>query len=327
MKPVNNPLARFAGDPFIAMVFATVVVASLLPVHGVTAQVWSVATVMAIMALFFLHGVRLERQTLLAGLANWPLHVTILAMSFVLFPLLGLGLSWALGPVLPHGLWVGVLFLCAVPSTVQSAVVFTSIARGNVAGAVAAAAASNMLGIVLTPLLVGLLAGSHGGHVSLAGMRDIGLELCAPFVLGHLLRPLLGAWVARRRLLAAVVDKGTILMAVYGAFSGAVVAGLWHRLPPGRLVVLFCICAFILAAVLLASWYGGKAAGFGYRDRVVIQFCGSKKSLASGISIAQVLFGSGAGAVVLPLLLFHPLQLIVCAWLAQRYRRQNDIEP
>lgn len=316
-------LRRFAPDPFITAIVLTVVLATFLPAQGLFAIIVGYVTTAAIVLLFFLHGLRLPRDALIAGLRNWRLHITILSATFILFPLVGLALSSAFPALMPRTLWLGVLFLCALPSTVQSSIAFTSIARGNVAGAVAAAGASNMIGIVLTPLIVSVLVRSHGGGISFSGIWDVVLQLCVPFVAGHLMRPWLADWSARHKTLTTLTDRGTIVLAVYGAFSAAVLGGIWHQLPPSGFAILLLVCAVILAIVLLVTHFGSGLAGFSREDQIAIVFCGSKKSLASGIPMARVLFaGSGLGAIILPLMIFHQMQLMVCAWLARRYAEQ-----
>ena len=270
--------------------------------------------------LFFLHGARLSREAVLAGAVHWRLHALIMGCTFVLFPLIGL-VGWALLPhLLTPPLWIGILFVCALPSTVQSSIAFTSIGQGNVPAAVCAATASNLLGIFITPVLVGAMLSVHGGGISFSEIGKICLQLLLPFVVGHLLRPLIGEWVKRNRALLSITDRGSILLVVYTAFSEAVAQGIWHILPPSGLLLLVVVDAVLLALVLLITTYGSRAMGFSRRDEVTIVFCGSKKTLASGIPMANVLFaGPTVGLTVLPLMIFHQMQLMVCAWLARRY--------
>src|SRR5688500_11169529 len=228
-------LARLLPDRFVLWLLATVALAILLPVNGAAAVAVDAFTLAAIFALFFLHGVRLPREALLSGVSDWRLHLVILGLTFAIFPLLGLGLSLAFPGLLAPELWTGVLFLCALPSTVQSSIAYTSLARGNVAGAVAAAAFSNLLGVFLTPLLVSLMLEAQGVAISLSGIARIFGLLFLPFLVGHALRPLLLPLVSGRPTLTTIVDKGTILLAVYGAFSAATVDGVWHRIPPAEL--------------------------------------------------------------------------------------------
>lgn len=310
-------LSRLLPDRFVLWLLGAVALGSLLPVSGQAAAAVDAITLAAIFALFFLHGVRLPREALLSGVTDWRLHLAILSITFVLFPLAGLGLSLLMPGLLSPLLWTGILFLCALPSTVQSSIAYTSLAGGNVAGAVAAAAFSNLLGVFLTPLIVSLLLGAQGAEIGTAGIAKIAALLFLPFLLGHALRPRLLALVKDRPRLTTFVDKGTILLAVYGAFSAAAAEGMWRRLPPAQFAILAGLCLLLLALILAAAWAVGRWGGYGPGNRVAILFCGSVKSLASGAPMARILFpGAAAGFVVLPVMLFHTLQLIVCAWIA-----------
>ena len=310
-------LARLFPDRFIFWLIGALLVATLLPVRGSAAVAVGWLTLAAIFTLFFLHGVRLPREALVAGLTDWRLHAAILACTYALFPLAGLALAASLPGLLSPMLWTGLLFLCALPSTVQSSIAYTSMAKGNVAGAVAAAAFSNLIGVFLTPLLVALMLEAQGASVSLGGIGKILALLFLPFLLGHALRSRLLPLVKDRPTLTTLVDKGTILLAVYGAFSAAAVDGLWHRIPPAELAAVTLLCILLLALILGAAALIGRR--FSRESRAAILFCGSVKSLASGVPMARILFpGAAAGIVILPIMIFHTLQLIVSAWLAAR---------
>ncbi len=310
---VRRILALF--EPFILALLGTVVLATLLPARGGFAPVASAAATVGIVALFFLHGARLSREAIWDGMRNWRLHAAVLATTFALFPLLGLGLAHLFtGPVA-----AGLLFLTLLPSTVQSSIAFTAIARGNVAAAVCSASFSNLIGIVLTPALVALLMGNAGAGISLASIEAIVFQLLVPFVAGHLLRRWIGAWVARQKKMLTLVDRGSILLVVYTAFGAAVVEGLWHHVSPGDLALILAACFALLATVLAATWGIGRAMGLSREDAIVLLFCGSKKSLASGVPMAGVLFPPAqVGVVLLPVMLFHQIQLIACALIAKR---------
>jgi sodium/bile acid cotransporter 7 len=314
-------IGRFLSvfEPFILMLLGTVVLASLLPARGEMATVVGYAADIGIVLLFFLHGAKLSRDAILSGLRNWKLHLAVLAVTFVAFPLLGLGLS-AL-PFVTGPLAAGLLFLTLLPSTVQSSIAFTAIARGNVAAAVCSASFSNLLGILITPALVALLMHTSGsGGISTDSIESIVLQLLVPFVAGHLLRPWIGAWVTRRKALLTVVDRGSILLVVYSAFGAAVVEGLWTKLSIGDLVLIGLLCAVLLAFVLALTFAVARLMKLPREDAIVLQFCGSKKSLASGVPMAGVLFPPAqVGVILLPVMLFHQLQLIACAVIARRY--------
>ncbi len=314
-------IGRFLAvfEPFILMLLGTVLLASLLPARGEMATIVGYAADIGIVLLFFLHGAKLSRDAIWAGLRNWKLHLAVLAITFVAFPLFGLGLT-AL-PFVTGPLAAGLLFLTLLPSTVQSSIAFTAIARGNVAAAVCSASFSNLLGILVTPALVALLMNTSGsGGISIESIEAIVLQLLVPFVAGHLLRPWIGIWVTRNKGLLTVVDRGSILLVVYSAFGAAVVEGLWTKLSIGDLILIGLLCAALLAFVLGLTFAVARLMKLPREDAIVLQFCGSKKSLASGVPMAGVLFPPAqVGVILLPLMLFHQLQLVACAVIARRY--------
>ena len=304
-----------------------VIAASFLPARGEAAAGFGWATRIAIGLVFFLHGARLSREAVIGGLTHWRLHLVVLASTFLLFPLLCLGLAALPAWITPPALGGGIIFLGCLPSTIQSSIGFTVIARGNVAAAVAAASASNLLGIVVTPILVGLLLHAKGA-ISAGSAWAIVLQLLFPFVAGQVARRWIGGWVAAHARLVQVVDRGSILLVVYTAFSGAVVEGVWSQIGALDLARLLLICGVLLAAVLAATYFAARALGFSKPDEIAIVFCGSKKSLASGVPMASVLFPAAtAGLALLPLMLFHQIQLMACAVIAQRYAKRADLEP
>ncbi len=312
---------RFLPDKFTSMLIATILLASVLPVQGDFATWFGLATKVAVGLLFFLHGARLSRDAVIAGLTHWRLHLTVLASTFVLFPLLGLAAGWVIPGLAQSAFYTGILYLCVLPSTVQSSIAFTSMAGGNVSAAIVSASASNIFGMFLTPILVGLLftVNSGAGGISLDALEAILLQLLAPFVLGQILQPWIGNFMRRHSKPLSFVDRGSILMVVYLAFSEAVVEGLWHTVSWQDLGMMIGIDILLLVIVLLVTWYGSKWLGFNRADRITILFCGSKKSLASGAPMASAIFASASvGSIVLPLMLFHQIQLMACAVIARK---------
>ncbi|MCH6196980.1 bile acid:sodium symporter [Corynebacterium mastitidis] len=309
-------------DPLIFLILAAVVVAILAPARGSFAEAFSAATSVAIAVLFFLYGARLSAQEALRGLNNWRLHLLILGCTFVVFPLIGLGLR-PLTLFLPQDLYLGILYLTLVPSTVQSSVAFTSIARGNVAGAIVAASVSNLAGVFLTPLLVFALMNSQSGlRIDASVFLDIALQLLIPFLLGQVARRWLGGLAAHRA--TKIVDRGSITMVVYSAFSAGVVEGVWATTSAPEVVFLILLSVALVALMLWLTKAGARRLGFGRGDALAAQFCGTKKSLASGLPMASVMFGGGGlGLLILPLMIFHQVQLMMCSWLAARYARQD----
>ncbi|MET7290657.1 bile acid:sodium symporter family protein [Streptomyces griseoloalbus] len=323
MKRLHWP-SRIPIDPYILLLLGTVGLAALLPARGTGADIASGASTAAVALLFFLYGARLSTREALDGLKHWRLHVTVLACTFVVFPVLGLAARGLVPVFLTDPLYQGLLFLTLVPSTIQSSIAFTSIARGNVPAAICAGSFSSLVGIVVTPLLAATLLGGSGGF-SADSVVKIVLQLLVPFVAGQLLRRWIGSFVARHRKVLGLVDRGSILLVVYTAFSAGVVQGVWHQVSPARLGGLLAVEAVLLAVMLLLTWYGAKALRFGREDRIAIQFAGSKKSLAAGLPMASVLFGAEASLAVLPLMLFHQMQLMVCAVIAKR-RSRDPVE-
>jgi solute carrier family 10 (sodium/bile acid cotransporter), member 7 len=322
---MNRLLSRLSLDPYLLLLIATVALASVLPARGGFADIAGGAADAGIALLFFLHGARLSRAAIMDGARAWKLHLSVAALTFGLFPLIGLAVSVI--PGLDPALATGVLFLTLLPSTVQSSIAFTAIAGGNVAAAVCSASFSNLAGIFVTPLLTALLITGRQGGFSSDPVMTIAVQLLLPFLAGHFLRPWLGGLVARHRKALGYVDRGSILLVVYTAFGAAVIDGLWSRIALGELALIAGLSLAILALVLLAGAGLGRWLGFSREDRIVLIFCGSKKSLATGVPLAGVLFSQAqVGAIILPLIFFHQIQLMVCAVLARRLAQAERLE-
>jgi sodium/bile acid cotransporter 7 len=317
------PRPRFLPDNFTLALVSVVSIASVLPCRGIWAEVFHDVTTASIALLFFMHGAKLSREAIVGGFTHWRLHLLVFSCTFVMFPLLGLALRPLLGPLVTPELYTGVLFMCALPATVQSSIAFTSMARGNVPAAVCSASASSLIGIVLSPLIIGLLLSQHGAKASLDAVWSIVLQLLLPFAAGQLARRWIRGWVDRHRTTLGMIDRSSVLLVVYTAFSEAVIEGLWRDTPVHAVLGLVVVCGVLLALALVITTQLARRFGFSREDEIAIVFGGSKKSLASGIPMARVMFASHAvGAVVLPLMLFHQIQLMVCAVLAQRYAAQ-----
>ena len=310
-------------DPLIVLIILAVIIAIIAPARGSFADIFGQLTNVAIALLFFLYGARLSTQEALNGLKHWRLHLTILAFTFVVYPLIGIALR-PLTAVISHDMYLGILFLTLVPSTVQSSVAFTSIAKGNVAGAIVSASASNLVGVIVTPLLVMLLMGTGGGvHIDTSVFGEIALLLLAPFVLGQLTR----RWVRKvaQSKATKVVDRGSIAMVVYSAFSKGVVDGIWSSISLWDLAFLVVFAAAFVTFMLWLTRKTSQKMGFNRADTIAIEFCGSKKSLATGLPMASVIFASGGaslGLLILPLMIYHQVQLMMCSWLAARYAQR-----
>ena len=319
---------RLLFDRFTLILTAVVITATVLPAHGVGATIFEWITTFAIALLFYMHGAKLSREAIIAGATHWRLHLLVFAFTFILFPILGWVMRPMLVPIFGSALFVGILYLCALPGTVQSAIAFTSMARGNIPAAVCSASASSLIGIVLTPVLLKLMLGTSDASSAVSTLDaviDISAQLLLPFVLGHLSRPWIGRWMDNNRSWLMWVDQTSILLVVYTAFSASVVGGLWDTVPPLTLIYLTIYCCILLAVVLFITTWTSRAVGFNKEDEITVVFCGSKKSMATGVPMAQVLFtGSAIGPALLPLIIFHQIQLMVCAVMAQNYARRPE---
>jgi sodium/bile acid cotransporter 7 len=319
MRAIRTLIGRLPIDPYLLMLLGTVGLAFAAPARGPVRSATEVGAYGAVAMLFFLYGARLSPQAIWAGITHWRLQSLVFLSTFVLFPVIGVTVGLVVRPWLPADVTTGLTFLCLLPSTVQSSIAFTSIARGNVPAALCSASVSNLLGVVLTPVLVSILFPAKGG-VSPAALGDIALQILLPFALGQVARRWIGAWLLRHPVLTMAFDRGSILLIVYAAFSEGMVAGVWKALSIGDLGAVVVLDLIVLSLVIAATTAISRRFHFSTEDEIAIVFCGSKKSMAGGIPMANILFpGHAVGLIVLPLMIFHQAQLFVCATLARRY--------
>jgi len=325
---VRNRAVMKRPDWFLLGLGAAAALAWLLPGPGAKGGSLhpEVLNKLGVSLIFFLHGLTLSLAALAAGTRKWRLHLLVQGSTFLVFPLLGVLLWLGTREHVDAELRTGLFFLCALPSTVSSSVALTATARGNVAAAVFNATLSSLLGVVLTPLWLSLVLGASGQTLPLASVvLDLVLWLVLPLFVGQAARPLLGAWASRHKARIGVVDRLTILLLVYTSFCDSVVAGVW-RSGAALLLVTLAAAVLLLALVLGLTWLLGGALGFDRADRIAGLFCGSKKTLASGVPMARVIFGAHPhlAVILLPIMVYHPLQLIVGGWLAGRMARGAD---
>ena len=318
---------KFKPDWFLlGMVLATVL-AWAFPEPGASGG-WmhpELVTKAGVALIFFLHGLMLSFPALRAGALNWRLHLLVQSCTFLLFPLIGLAFNAMLDGRIGIDLALGLFFLCALPSTVSSSVAMTAAANGNVAGAVFNATLSSLIGIVLTPAWIAWVMKATGEAQPIGPVViDLLQWLVLPLAFGQAVRPLLGAWATRHRKRVCVVDRLTILLLVYTSFCDSFMQGVWTGNSVGQLVGISAICVVLLALVLVLTSWAARASGFNREDRIAAIFCGSKKTLASGVPMANLIFGAhpGIGLILLPIMIYHPLQLVVCGVLAQRWGKR-----
>ena len=320
---------RLRLDPFLSLMMGAIAFAAVLPAVGQGAMAVSWIGTIGVAGLFFGHGASLAPDAVVAGLRHWRLHLFILATTFLVFPVIVYPLTFLPEGWLPPDLILGFLYLAVLPSAVSSSIALTAMARGNVPAAICNSAGSNVFGLMLTPVLVMLLlkASSAGPVDPLQSLRDICLELLLPFAVGQAARPWIAAFVARHQRHLHQYDQLVIVIVIYGAFSQSVTDDLWSHLPPVALAVAVALCTLLLGLVMAFTMFGARWLGFARADEIAAVFCGSKKSLASGLPLAQVLFAgaSGFGMIVLPIMLYNQIQIIVGAVLAGRYARDAGL--
>lgn len=323
---------RFKPDGFLLAMIAVTILAWLFPGPG-AAGGWmhpELVTKAGVALIFFLHGVALSFPALRAGVLNWRLHLLVQACTFLLFPLVGWGLAVLLEGRIAPDLLLGIFFLCALPSTVSSSVAMTATAGGNVAGAVFNATLSSLVGILVTPAWVAWRMHASGGSVPVGPVIiDLLRWLVLPLVVGQCVRPWLGTFVQRHKARIGLVDRATILLLVYTSFCDSFRQGIWTAHGAGQVWLVAAVCTVLFVAVLLFTTWLARALGFVREDRIAAILCGSKKTLASGVPMAKLIFGShpGLGLILLPIMVYHPLQLIVCGLLAQRWGNEPDRAP
>lgn len=306
-------------DPMVRLILAAVLLATVLPVTGGARDIAQDVSNAAVFVLFLLYGLRLSRGEVLAGLGNHRLLVPLVLWVFGAMTLAGWAL-WQVGVGLVAAqIALGFLYLGTLPSTVQSATVYSSIAGGNVASSVVAAALVNILGVFLTAPLFALLAGSASGGLHTDALVKIGTTLLLPFIIGQVAQRWARGWVLQHRDLTSWLDRGSIGIAVYVAFSGAVEQGIWTRVDLSAWAAIMGGCAVLLAFGYGGAWLLGGALKLPRGDRISMTFAGAQKSVAMGAPLATVLFPPAAvGIVLLPLLVYHLVQMVVAAPIAAR---------
>ena len=319
---------RLKPDWFLIGMIGATLLAWAFPAPGASGG-WlhpEILTKAGVALIFFLHGLTLSFAALRAGALNWRLHALIQGCTFLLFPLIGLALNALLDGRAQPELIAGIFFLCVLPSTVSSSVAMTAAARGNVAGAVFNATLSSLIGIVITPLWVALVMKTTGETRALGPVVvDLLKWLVLPLVVGQVLRPLFGAWAMRHKPKLAVVDRCTILLLVYTSFCDSFQQGVWSRGGVGQVMAVAALCLALFGFVLFVTSRLARAFGFSREDRIAAIFCGSKKTLASGVPMAKVMFGAhpAMGMILLPIMIYHSLQLMIGGVLAQRWGREK----
>ncbi len=311
-------------DRFIIVLLAMVGVAAILPATGQALELLATISTICIVTLFFVHGARLSRSAVIGGFTRIRLHCVIIAFTFLVFPLLGLALTTIAAPFIDEAFIPGTLFLCALPTTVASSIAMVSMARGNVAASVIAAAFSSMLGVVLTPLMFAALLSTSGAPIDLSGIGKVVMILAVPFAIGQLCRPLVGTWIEAHPAIGRSLDRLTILLAIYVALSAAVGGGLLAGLGLSRFLLLLAAMLVLLLLVIVTAMLVARLFRFDYGDGTALLFAAMQKSVISGTPMARVLFpGAEAGLIIVPLLVYYVPMMTVSAIMAARMGAQR----
>lgn len=276
---------------------------------------------------FFLHGLGLSPRAIKEGVANWRLHIYIQLATFVVYPLLWVVFGSSFLAYMPSALAFGFCYLFVLPSTISSSVAMTSVGKGNVPGAIFNASLSSILGVFITPLLIQLFMGFEGVQLDLlASVFAIAKLLLLPMIVGQLLRPYLLRWVEKHKAIVNKVDKYVILLIVYNAFCNSIADGIWSEFSIGLLATSIILCCICLLLMVHSLQWGARRFRFSQFDEVAAVFCGTKKTLAAGVPMATVIFGADPrlGMILLPIMLYHPIQIFYCAVLANRYAQKSE---
>ncbi|MDY5126681.1 bile acid:sodium symporter family protein [Actinotignum sp. GS-2025f] len=316
-------LLRYRPDPLVAGIILAMIAGLLIPAPSALRAHLGTVSDLAVACVFLVYGMRLRTRDVLAGLRNIRLQGLVFLCTYLIFPLLGFALGHLVAPVVGPAFALGFLYLALLPSTIQSSVTMVSIARGNVAAAVTSATVSNIAGIFLTPLLVLLFL--HVEGASAGSINSVLLKLLLPFVIGQCLQPWVGTWFRAHPRLVRTVDNTSIILIVLSSVLNATAEGAWAGVTVWTILGLLALCCVLLAAMLSITWWLGGLARMRVEDRIVVLMCGSKKSLATGLPMAKALFAPATVAPLsVPVVIFHQLQIFVCAILARRLARRHS---
>jgi len=324
-----NIVSKLKKEWFLVGMVAAIILAVLTPSIGRSGGVFHLElfTGLGVALVFFLHGLGLSPKAIKAGISNWRLHIYIQLATFLFYPLIWVILGDAFLAYMPPALAFGFCYLLVLPSTISSSVAMTSVGKGNVPAAIFNASLSSILGIFITPLFIQLFMGFEGAELDLmASVISIAKLLLLPMIVGQLARPYLLTFAEKHKSVVNKVDKYVILLIVYNAFSDSVSNGIWGEFSFSLLALSFVLCVLILLMMVHGIQWGARRSGFALPEEVTAVFCGTKKTLAAGIPMAKVIFVGDPrlGMLLLPIMLYHPIQLFYCAMLANRYVKQKQ---
>jgi sodium/bile acid cotransporter 7 len=316
-------------DWFFSGMIVTIFIAWLFPGPGSEGSGMhpELVTKIGVALIFFLYGLTLSFGAMKDGAKQWRIHTLLQAVTFIFFPVLGIIFYKSTEGIIDSRLQLGFFYLCALPSTVSSSVVMTAAAKGNIPIAMFNATLSSLLGIILTPFLVGLVLHQSGQDGDLnKSIMNLCEWLLLPFIIGHVLEPRLGDFARRHKRYINKIDRLTILLLVYTSFCDSFVQHIWSTHAVQGMTMTFIATVFLFFLILALLWVACDRLGIKPEFRSAIVFCGTKKSLVSGVPMARIIFSGypGPGLILLPIMLYHPLQLFICGPLASYWAQEKE---
>lgn len=319
----------FKIDGFLISLVATVALAIVWPAGGETGGVLHMDLIAkyGVSVIFFLYGLTLDPHKMRAGLGHWRLHITVQLATFVLFPLIILAVSPIFSRLLPEPVWLGFFFLAALPSTVSSSVAMTSLAHGNVPVAIFNATLSSLIGVFVTPILMAWYASASGDHMPLGDVLfKIIMLLLVPIIVGQIARRWLARWAHRHNKHIKLADRAIILAIVFNSFADSMAAGIWSKQDSVVILEMIVGVNVLFIVVFFLMQIPCKLLGFNREDTIAAVFCGSKKSLATGVPMGTLMFAGNPalGLIIAPIMLYHFFQLVIVSMIASRYAREAE---
>lgn len=309
---------------FIFAIFIAIGVAYLFP-QGIELLPLKTITDIGIGLIFFFYGLKLSPTEFKAGLINYKVHIVIHLTTFIVFPLLCLFCLPLFNEGLKSDLWIALFFLGTLPSTVSSSVVMVALAKGNLPTAIFNASLSGLIGIVATPVWIGFILETTTDFDFLIVLQKLFLQIIAPLAIGLFLQRFFGHLARKYGRQLSLFDKTTIILIIYSSFSNSFTSDMISSIEVDELLKMAGIVLILFFIVFFGLAYFSNLLGFNTEDKIAAQFCGTKKSLVHGSVMVRVLFGSSAnsGLLLLPIMLYHSLQLIIVAWFAEKYRKRD----
>lgn len=312
-------------EKFVLFIIGAIVFAYFFPEWGAKNIINTISSI-GVSLIFFFYGLKLSPSKLKAGLKNWKLHFLVQASTFILFPLLVLLARPFLQNQEQETIWLAFFFLAALPSTVSSSVVMVSIAKGNMPAAIFNASISGIIGILVTPLWMGLFVTNDQANFNfIAIYTKLIVQIIVPVVIGLLLQRYLGVFAQKHSSKITLFDKSIILLIIYKSFASSFTDNIFSTVSVLDLVLLLVGVLVLFTITYFSTGFIAKKLKFNLEDQITVQFCGTKKSLVHGTVFSKIIFGNIAtiGIVLLPIMLFHATQILIISVIASKLAKRK----